>query len=446
MGRKPKDTKHLFLRGGRWWIKFNRGDTHIIKTTGCVEADLKGAQDKRDVELRPHLLEDEVEKKAEAVKNLMTVEERLETAKDALPAMTLEETWDAFRIAPKGKTARGRVIAPGSRTLNDYEAHWRAFCEWLDKHYPQKNDKGEKVPMELREVTPDQAQRYLAEIESTRSSNTRNKILALLRLMFRVLAVKARLKANPFDGLDAAPLAMARKRPLTGEELQTVSKMLEGKGEMEILFSLGYYTGARLGDCVLMRWDMIDMGARKIRYTPHKTRKSNEVITITIHPTLFDLLDRTPKADRRGLVLPELGKLYMTRTGVAAVSKRVQRVFEDAGIDTGLKVEGYSRAVAQVGFHSLRHAHITALLENGIPMDAVRQQAGHASLEMTARYYHASEKTLQATAHALPPISGTSVADAAGAKLETVLAGLEGLGKEELAKVGARVKEMMAKL
>ena len=70
MGRKPKDTKHLFLRGGRWWIKFNRGDTHIIKTTGCVEADLKGAQDKRDVELRPHLLEDEVEKKAEAVKNL----------------------------------------------------------------------------------------------------------------------------------------------------------------------------------------------------------------------------------------------------------------------------------------------------------------------------------------------------------------------------------------
>jgi len=105
-----------------------------------------------------------------------------------------------------------------------------------------------------------------------------------------------------------------------------------------------------------------------------------------------------------------------------------------------------SRAVAQVGFHSLRYAHITALLENGIPMDAVRQQAGHASLEMTARYYHASEKTLQATAHALPPISGTSGTDAASAKLEAVLAGLEGLSKEDLAKVGARVKEMMAKL
>lgn len=39
----------------------------------------------------------------------------------------------------------------------------------------------------------------------------------------------------------------------------------------------------------------------------------------------------------------------------------------------------------------------------------------------------------------------TGAKGAAGAKLEAVLAGLEGLGKEELAKVGARVKEMMGK-
>ena len=102
-------------------------------------------------------------------------------------------------------------------------------------------------------------------------------------------------------------------------------------------------------------------------------------------------------------------------------------------------------AATQVGFHSLRHSHITALLENGIPMDAVRQQAGHASLEMTARYYHASDKTLQATTAALPEIGKANALPAAGAKLEAALAGLEGLSKEELEKVGERVKEMMGK-
>jgi len=150
-------------------------------------------------------------------------------------------------------------------------------------------------------------------------------------------------------------------------------------------------------------------------------------------------------AKRRGLVLPELGALYATRTGIAAVCKRIQKVFKEADIETGLEVDGYSRAVAQVGFHSLRHAHITALLENGIPMDAVRQQAGHASLEMTARYYHASEMTLQATTAALPEIGKANTLSAAGAKLEAALAGLEGMGREELERVGEKVREMLGR-
>ncbi|HNX36131.1 MAG TPA: site-specific integrase [Kiritimatiellia bacterium] len=110
---------------------------------------------------------------------------------------------------------------------------------------------------------------------------------------------------------------------------------------------------------------------------------------------------------------------------------------------TRLDVTGYSRAVAQVGFHSLRHAHITALLEGGVPMDMVRQQAGHSTIGMTAHYYHASEKALQAATQALPPINGTSGADAPDAKLEAVLAELEGLSKEEMEKVAARVKAML---
>lgn len=443
MGRKPKDTKYLFLRGGRWWIKYNRGSTHIVKTTGFKENELKAAQDKRDEELRPHLLENEVEKKAEAVKNLMTAEERLETVKDALPAMTLGEAWDAFKITPKGKTPRGRVIEPGSRTLADYEGRWNAFCKWMEKTYPKKDEKGDKIPWELRQIGKEHAQRYIAEIGAGRSANTRNKTLTFLRLVFKVLAEKARIKANPFDGMDAAPLAVSRKRPLTLAELAQIAKNLDGKGEMERLFSLGYYTGARLGDCVLMRWDCIDLEGRKIRYTPHKTAKGNREITLAIAPALFSLLEKTAKADRRGLVLPELGAMY--QKDPSAVSKRVQQVFEGVGIETDLEVKGYGKKVARVGFHSLRHAHITALLEGGVPMDMVRQQAGHSTIGMTAHYYHASEKALQAATQALPPINGTSGTEAAGAKLEAALAGLEGLSKEELAKVGERVKVMMGK-
>lgn len=35
--------------------------------------------------------------------------------------------------------------------------------------------------------------------------------------------VNGRLKANPFDGLDAVPLAMARKRPLSASERRSAT-------------------------------------------------------------------------------------------------------------------------------------------------------------------------------------------------------------------------------
>ena len=114
---------------------------------------------------------------------------------------------------------------------------------------------------------------------------------------------------------------------------------------------------------------------------------------------------------------------------------------------TRLDVTGYKRDVAQVGFHSLRHAHITALLENGIPMDAVRQQAGHASLEMTARYYHASEKTLQATAAALPVIGKANAlpesTGASGAKFDGILASLTDFTDKQLEQLTKRARVIM---
>lgn len=99
---------------------------------------------------------------------------------------------------------------------------------------------------------------------------------------------------------------------------------------MRLLFAMGLYCGLRLGDAVLLKWSNIDLKRGIVMIVPQKTaRQSNgKVVRIPLHPTLFSLLDQVPKEDRRGLVLPELGKLYMTRTGVAAVSKRVQKVFE----------------------------------------------------------------------------------------------------------------------
>ena len=429
---RGKGAGTLVLRGRTWCARWMVDGKLFTRTTGT--SDRREAEGKLAEFTAPFRLSNDVETLEAVAVKIDGRKTEIEEWKDNQPAMTLLQGWNLFKAKPKGKTPRGRVIMPGSRTLADYEGRWNAFCTWMDKNYPKKDKEGNRIPWELRQIGKEHAERYIAEIAGERSANTRNKSLTFLRLVFKVLAGDARIKANPFEGMDAAPLAVTRKRPLTMTELGTVAKNLIGKGEMETLFSLGYYTGARLGDCVLMRWNSIDMGARKIRYTPHKTAKGNKEITLTISPSLFTLLDRTPSVERKGLVLPELGEMY--QKDPAAVSKRIQQVFIDAGIETDLEVEGYGKKVACVGFHSLRHAHITALLEGGMPMDAVRQQAGHATIGMTAHYYHAGKNTLQAMSDALPeigvPVTLPEATDAKGANLDTVLGLLDGLTDSEL--------------
>lgn len=418
--KEDTDTKNLFKRGNIYWIQATHKGERIIQSTGKTK--LTDAREIRDRELERFFLDDKRQRLAVNNSIIGGIDGRLEEIKDAKPAMTILQAWEAFKAKPKGKTPRGRVIMPGERTLADYEGRWNGFCTWMETNYAKKTAKGEKIPWELRQIGKEHAEKYIAEIGAGRSANTRNKTLTFLRLVFKVLSEDARIKANPFDGMDAAAAAVSRKRPLTLPELAAISEALEGKGEMEILFSLGYYIGARLGDCVLMRWDSIDMASRKIRYTPSKTAKGNHEIALKIAPALFSLLDAIPKGNRRGLVLPELGELY--RKDPSAVSKRVQAVFKSAKIETGIDVKGYKKQVARVGFHSLRHAHITALLDGGVAMDMVRQQAGHSTIGMTAHYYHASGKALQAATDALPAMTPVKPLEKHAGASDAVLDGL----------------------
>ncbi len=362
------------------------------------------AQAVRDRLLEPLTLSNDAARLAAVQASLTSVEDQLAKLAESAPALTTLAAWQAFVDAPKGRTNRGRKISPGPRTLADYQGRWSAFCDWLGKTYPKLDKRGEPAPRELREITPEQAQRYIREFGREWSPNTRNKTLAFLRLFFTVLADVARIKANPFAGMEAAPHSTAKKQNLTLAQLTTISKQLEGAGEMETLFALGFYTGARLGDCVSFKWSDFDIEAGKMTFTPHKTDKSRKAIRMTIHPALLRLLEKTPQARRTGVLLPELFELH--NRNPPAVCRLIQKVFTDAGIETSEAVTGYGHRVARIGFHSLRHSFITGLIEAGVDMESVRRQAGHSTIGMTAHYFH-GEQAAQGAALRLPDISST---------------------------------------
>ena len=57
---------------------------------------------------------------------------------------------------------------------------------------------------------------------------------------------------------------------------EEVKKLLDVVGLQEEWFTLilmGYYTGARLGDCATMKWEQVNFRDRVLTYEQRKTRK-----------------------------------------------------------------------------------------------------------------------------------------------------------------------------
>ncbi len=236
------------------------------------------------------------------------------------------------------------------------------------------------------------------KIRQPARGTTFNRHLNTLALIWRTLAVdmneKAKLGENPFawdkatgHGIRRIPLKHGerphRRQDLTLEEIAKVLK--KAKGEMRILVALGFYTGLRLGDCVLMDWGKIDRVNGLIITRSAKT----DVETRTrVNSTLARIIEEETSSST-GYLMPELAKLYASgNSGRAEVSRRVILLFQEAGIQTSFKANDGRRARPDKTFHSLRHAFVTQLARVGATLQERQALAGHGTKAMTAYYTH----------------------------------------------------------
>jgi integrase len=327
--------------------------------------------------------------------------------------------------------------------MKDYESEFNRFVDWMKKNHPDIE--------ELRFVTPEIASSFAAHLESTLTSCSYNKYMVLFRRIWRVLAKhpEARLKINPWgkEDISLKKLVTHSRRELTIGELTKV--LASVSGEMRLLFAIGIYSGLRLGDSVCLKWSSVDLVRRTITLMPNKSsRRANaKLVQIPIHNTLFHLLADTPQDVRKGFVLPELSTLYLKGDSRGAdLSKMIQKVFKDCGIETSCKVEGYSRGGVDVGYHSLRHTFVSLSANAGVPMAIVQSLVGHSNPAMTRHYMHDDLQAVQRAVYALPDVSGTEapelIAEASKKELESILEKLGKLTKEDLEKLREKMDEV----
>lgn len=432
--RRAKGKGCLIKRGDIYTARWVRDGKVYVRST--EESDKKEALKKLAEFLEPFSFQNDAEKLSAISKKI----DAAEVAADALlPALTISNTFQAY----KNSTNRPDT---GARTMKNYESQFSRFVEWMEEHHPDIR--------EMRSVTKEVASAFAAELGKTLTPNSFNKYLVLFRHIWKVLLKhpEARLKIDPWDkeNIYRKLEVQHSRRALTIEELSKV--LASVSGEMRLLFAIGIYCGLRLGDAACLKWGSVDLIRREITLMPHKIArmKNAKQVQIPIHNTLLRLLSEIPQDERDVYVLPELSALYLKGNSKGAdLTKRIQKLFKDCGIETGCKVDGYSRGGVEVGFHSMRHSFVSLSANAGVPMAMVQALVGHSNPEMTRHYQHDDFKAVQKAVYALPDVSGTNAlpmaTDAPKSELEGILSKLDGLTKEELKQVFKQVKTLLEK-
>lgn len=350
-----------------------------------------------------------------------------ETKKDALAA--------GVKALAKYNRA-GIVFVPSEISFNDYIDLWM-------KEYAEKNLKPETIvnyrkrirahlkpklgKYKLKAITPLVLQELLNEkFNDGYSRNTLTTIKTILSGSFRYAVIPLGfIEQSPMNNVRLpSPRAKAeiptRSAPhiyIPSERMQEIFKRFPEGASAHIPMQFGYRCGMRIGEAFGLMWSDVDFESKKLsiqRQIQWDTQqhawyftepKYDSARTIDIDDELLALLSREYERQQKAQVyyedryikLFEDEKRYINTQGNG---KQIDLItVRENGSHIAPRIMQHASAIIhqqlrfpEFDFHSLRHTHITMLIDNDAPLKYVQERVGHRKVEVTINVYqHISE-------------------------------------------------------
>ena len=202
------------------------------------------------------------------------------------------------------------------------------------------------------------------------------------------------------------PKEETARRPFTEEEIADILEV--ASPEWRTIIHIALYTGARLQDCVRMRWEEVDLRRGFWNYTQAKTRRK---IAMPLADPLWDHLDEVLRnrkepppghdwwhGEDKDWVLPTMRRRNSgSRTGL---SNEFVKLLAEAAIERKL-MRQYKCKVYDVSFHSFRHTFDSMLANKGVTRE-VREKLGVAKGDTHLIYEHMEGEFLREAVNRLP--------------------------------------------
>jgi len=230
--------------------------------------------------------------------------------------------------------------------------------------------------------------------------------LKTLNTAFRRAEAFGTILKNPVAAVRPPKAESSEREVFTSEE---VRRLLEAAPSLEwqTLILLGYFIGARLGDCVQMKWDNVNPELGAIVYTQLKTGKK---VVVPMHFHVIKHLNYLSTFKTTGFLCPNLAA--KGSGGKHGLSEGFKRIVKKAGIDPMTVPGKGTRNFTKRTFHSLRHSFNSALANAGVAEEIRMKLTGHTSKPTNQRYTHLQMAALKTAVTALPMFGAQ--ADAAG--------------------------------
>lgn len=315
---------------------------------------------------------------------------------------TRQECERAYRAAMTEIDQTGEFSEPTNMTVAEY------FTEWLAE-YVEINLRPNTIrvyramianhiipalgEIKLRRVSSRLLQNFLNARKEKYSHGTLISLCSILKKSFAwAKDMDNYLRANPAAIIqvphhDQAPKETAVFNPA---QLAAIFEKFPPGHQFYMPVALAYHTGMRLGECLALTWQDIDMDNREIYI--HATvigageiqpipKSKHSIRTIPFGQKLYKIL-KAEKARQAANKL-KYGKHYAKGDLVCS--------WPDGSIlrPDDLRHFGQfcKRELGAGSFHSLRHTHATMLLEGGASLEIVSKRLGHSSLYITAQIY-----------------------------------------------------------
>lgn len=237
-------------------------------------------------------------------------------------------------------------------------------------------------PLEL--VTFNEVEYFKTQRIKEVSATSVNIELRSLRAAFSYALRCGTIAANPFLGLRQVPVPQEERKVFTQDEIAQLLNAIDIQ-EIKDIVIFALTLGCRLGEIINIQISDLDMINRRIEIKNKKdfllkTRK-NRVIPMT--DSIYELFMSLRKKGNNSNVI-ELSSAsdylftnkYNIKLNRDYVSKTFKRFVNKCGFDPKLC------------FKSLRHTALSRMANNNVPLNIVKEIAGHSELKTTAIYLH----------------------------------------------------------